>query len=373
MRRTRRGCLAVFALLIGLIAGTTPPAARSSELEIATQPISYDALAKVVRDLKGKVVIVDFWAEYCSPCKEELKELLVLQKKYGHDSLALLTVSLDDPKDKEARDRIGDFLTQQQADCTSYILDTGWQEWQKKLKIAGPPCLYLFNRENYYVRKFTGEINPEVIKSEIAELINGRTSDKNAAASDELIDFRVAVLPPDPFSERNQFGRPVTFQRGEVATIVLNGMPKPGYHTYPLTQRTTSQSPGTLSRWQFVETANLRPLWPITETRPRFKQERTKDVLLEVEGAFTWSRDILILPDARPASTVLSSTIQLTACNEDTKTPCAYKSTTCIPPSSTCWPPARRCGSSRSDWKAWSKSPQPRASNSRAGASLKRT
>ncbi len=321
MRRMGKYGLGVLLLLIGLTLETPAAPANPAEINSTAQPVSYDALVKTVRDLTGKVVIVDFWAEYCSPCKEELQRLLALRKKYGRDGFVLLSVSLDDPRDKETRARIDDFLTHQQADCPNFILEAGWREWQKKLNIAGPPCLYVFDRENCLAQKYTAETDPALIETEIVKHLQRGAADNKVIPSSELLDFRVALLPPDPFSDRNRCGEPRTFQRGEVLTVVINGTPNPGYHTYPVTQRAAGQSPGTLSRWQFAEAPGLRPLWPITESKPEIKEERTKDVLLEFAGPFTWSRDIVVLPDAQPGSTFLSFTIQYTACNDGSCTP----------------------------------------------------
>jgi thiol-disulfide isomerase/thioredoxin len=44
-----------------------------------------DGNVQKVKDLKGKVVILDFWATYCPPCIEEIPHLMDLQAKYGDD------------------------------------------------------------------------------------------------------------------------------------------------------------------------------------------------------------------------------------------------------------------------------------------------
>jgi peroxiredoxin len=46
-------------------------------------------------DFKGKVVILDFWATWCSPCRAELPGFIELQKEHGKDGLAIIGASVD--------------------------------------------------------------------------------------------------------------------------------------------------------------------------------------------------------------------------------------------------------------------------------------
>jgi cytochrome c biogenesis protein CcmG/thiol:disulfide interchange protein DsbE len=50
--------------------------------------------------LKGKAVLVNFWATYCDPCKVEMPWLADLQKKYGPQGFQILGVVMDDPGEK---------------------------------------------------------------------------------------------------------------------------------------------------------------------------------------------------------------------------------------------------------------------------------
>ena len=47
-------------------------------------------------DFKGKVVILDFWATWCPPCRAEIPSFIELQKEYGDQGLAVIGLSLDE-------------------------------------------------------------------------------------------------------------------------------------------------------------------------------------------------------------------------------------------------------------------------------------
>jgi peroxiredoxin len=51
-------------------------------------------------DFKGKVILLDFWATWCGPCKYEIPGFVELQKRYGSRGLQVIGVSVDDTMDK---------------------------------------------------------------------------------------------------------------------------------------------------------------------------------------------------------------------------------------------------------------------------------
>lgn len=50
-----------------------------------------------LEDYRGKVVLVDFWATWCPPCRQSIPELVRLQESYAGQGLVILGISLDDP------------------------------------------------------------------------------------------------------------------------------------------------------------------------------------------------------------------------------------------------------------------------------------
>ena len=96
-----RGKLAISGVLCALMgAVVVVPAASAVALDAGAKMPEIglkDLSGKNVdlASLAGKVVIIDFWATWCAPCKEELPELEKFHKKYASKGLAVLGVSID--------------------------------------------------------------------------------------------------------------------------------------------------------------------------------------------------------------------------------------------------------------------------------------
>lgn len=70
---------------------------------------------------KGKVIIVNFWATWCPPCREEIPDLIKIQKEYGEKGLQIVSISVDRGKEEKVEDEravpddvkklVGDFAT----------------------------------------------------------------------------------------------------------------------------------------------------------------------------------------------------------------------------------------------------------------------
>jgi thiol-disulfide isomerase/thioredoxin len=60
----------------------------------------FEGNVQKLKDLKGKVVILDFWATYCAPCIEEIPHLMELEAKYGPDNLRVIGLHVGGDEDR---------------------------------------------------------------------------------------------------------------------------------------------------------------------------------------------------------------------------------------------------------------------------------
>ncbi len=56
---------------------------------------TFDGKQVTLSSLRGKVVLLDFWASWCTPCREELPLLDILHKTYGREDFKVVTVNID--------------------------------------------------------------------------------------------------------------------------------------------------------------------------------------------------------------------------------------------------------------------------------------
>src|SRR5262249_51828784 len=80
-------------------AGAACPAnAKAANLSFSLKDM-HDRVVKL-SDYKGKVILLDFWATWCGPCKYEIPGFVELQHEYGARGLQVIGVSVDDTQDK---------------------------------------------------------------------------------------------------------------------------------------------------------------------------------------------------------------------------------------------------------------------------------
>ena len=96
-----------------MVQDTSPVASNNTEPTLScpadAKPANLDFTMKDVQgndvslqSFKGKVIVLDFWATWCGPCKVEIPHFIEFQKKYGAKGLQVVGISVDDPVDKLA-------------------------------------------------------------------------------------------------------------------------------------------------------------------------------------------------------------------------------------------------------------------------------
>ena len=125
--------------------------------EMAPDFSLYNTKNKLVSlsSLHGKVVLIDFWASWCEPCREEFTELTYLQDKYGAKGLKVFAVNL-----AEMRPRITQFLKGNGiSENAIEILQDRNSIIYKTWKARGIPTTFLLNKQGKIDSVWIGAID----------------------------------------------------------------------------------------------------------------------------------------------------------------------------------------------------------------------
>lgn len=114
-------------------------------------------------DYAGRLIILNFWASWCGPCKIELPELQAIQTKYGTD-LVILGVN----GDRESLEQIRYFGSK--LNLTFGLLRDPNKEVTKAYGVWGLPKTLFIDRTGLIKKQYTGSINQEIIEKELLAL-----------------------------------------------------------------------------------------------------------------------------------------------------------------------------------------------------------
>ena len=86
---------------------------------VSVKPVSIDDLKGLRKNTTGKLLLVDFWATWCGPCRKELPGFETIYRMYGHRAFDLVTVSINYPDEKPGVEKV---LQVEHATSTNLIL-----------------------------------------------------------------------------------------------------------------------------------------------------------------------------------------------------------------------------------------------------------
>lgn len=161
------GALAVWALAGSATAedaSLCDPKAPPANLNFTLKDVNGKSVALAA--FKGKVVILNFWATWCIPCRAEIPDLVALQSKYAGKGLQVVGVSIDDTAEK-MKPFVGQFKM-------NYPVLTAFQN-EKILDTYGPmvvvPATAVIRRNGTICAQHIGPVSKEKFEKEIVGLL----------------------------------------------------------------------------------------------------------------------------------------------------------------------------------------------------------
>ncbi|GAB2997769.1 hypothetical protein GCM10027050_15110 [Psychrosphaera aestuarii] len=123
-------------------------------------------LDTMLRENKGKVIYLDFWASWCVPCRKSFPWMNKVQADYANQSFTVISVNVD--KDFDLAQR---FLAEMPASFPVIYDPNG--ELASKYKLQGMPSSFLINRDGKFVRAHKGFFSKKIAtyETEIEQLL----------------------------------------------------------------------------------------------------------------------------------------------------------------------------------------------------------
>ena len=117
-----------------------------------------------IEDLRGKVVMLDFWASWCQPCRDEAPALALVYREYRERDVEFVGINLwDNPGDAEL------FLQQEGHEYPNGIDAAG--KIAISYGVRGIPEKFFIGRDGSIARKFTGPMNPGLLREILDDLL----------------------------------------------------------------------------------------------------------------------------------------------------------------------------------------------------------
>ena len=127
-------------------------------------------------ELRGKVVLIDFWATWCAPCKKEMPGYQTLLGRYGPRGLAVVGLKLDIMKDTEDPVQFAEKIG------VRYPLAVATDDLKQKFGgVVGLPTTMLYDREGVLRKKVIGFEYTSVFEAELKPLLQGRQANPDFA------------------------------------------------------------------------------------------------------------------------------------------------------------------------------------------------
>ena len=145
---------------------SSPPAAiHSVAPDFSLRDLNNQTLE--LANYRGKVVLLDFWATWCTPCRGEIPHFVEFQNNYREQGLQVIGISMDDDA-KPVREFYQEFKM-------NYPVALGNEKVAEAYGgVLGLPITFLIGRDGQVAAKYVGEVEMPVLQQEIETLLQAK-------------------------------------------------------------------------------------------------------------------------------------------------------------------------------------------------------
>jgi thiol-disulfide isomerase/thioredoxin len=164
--------------LVALLAAPVGILAQEEKQPSSPHPLSIFTLRDLqgqehsLSSLSGKIVVLNFWATWCAPCREEMPLLVSLQKRYGAQGVQVIGASVDD---ESTQARIAPFIKKLRIDFPIWIGAT--IEHMQTLGLGGAlPATAILDRDGQVAGRIIGMVSKGDLQQRMKWLLSDRTT-----------------------------------------------------------------------------------------------------------------------------------------------------------------------------------------------------
>ena len=158
------------AVICTCVAGATLAVHAAPGTEDAPTFRGHDGAIRTFADLRGHAAVVNFWATWCGPCKEEMPRLQKLSEEYKSRGVEFIAISLDAP---ETQGKIDSTLTKRGFRIPVWTGATDETLSRLQLGVLVPATLILDDKGEV-IGKIEGEARDKDVRSRLDWLLSGR-------------------------------------------------------------------------------------------------------------------------------------------------------------------------------------------------------
>jgi thiol-disulfide isomerase/thioredoxin len=119
-------------------------------------------------EFNGKVVLVDFWATWCKPCRKSMPEIQKLYDKYRDRGFTVAGISIDEGEDRAKK--VQKFTGKLDVSYPIFLDAKDVPAWFT-YKVKAVPAMFLIDREGRIVAEWRGSIDHEAVENEVEKLV----------------------------------------------------------------------------------------------------------------------------------------------------------------------------------------------------------
>src|ERR1051325_2710330 len=144
------------------------------------KPVDVAGLSALLKRENAKPLLVNYWATWCEPCREEFPDLVKIDSAYRSKGLDFIAVTLDDLAD--IKKGVPRFLRQMHAHMPVYLLNMSDPE--PAIRMIDPnwggalPATFLYNGRGEVVYKSLGRVKVDELRAAIEKLVGAETESR---------------------------------------------------------------------------------------------------------------------------------------------------------------------------------------------------